>query len=299
MTRLPKAPERDHTGKRSEKKMSDSFQVFVGHASESLADIYLRCLAEELPQPEEVFMRGPFCSVAKTLKSKSLFEPTDDSGVWHTRLVDPCFWTPDYPGCYEILIRCGDTTVTRKWGLRRFGAKNGSFWLDGRRWVLRAAAIADAKVEELPAWRDARMTLQVEPPSDSLLIAASDLGVMLMVDLEKADWRTELARIAQLPAVAIAIVPAEVSLDECRSVAPNLLVAKRIGQGNLMDLAEKADLIIGSADDPARTSCFEFSELPLVGERKAEFDNPVLARAACDRLQADLAPRFQLSGYLV
>ena len=295
MTWLRKAPEKELLGK----NMSDSFQIFVGHASESLADVYLRCLDEELPQPEEISMRGPFCSVARTLKSKSLFQPTNDPSVWHTRLVDPCFWTPDYPGCYEVLIRCGDTTVTRKWGLRRFGAKNGSFWLDGRRWVLRAAATSDVKVEDLPAWRDARMTLQVERPSDELLIQAVDLGVMLMVDLENDNWQTELARIAQLPAVAIAIVPAGVSLSECRAIAPNLLVGKRIGQGNLADLAGKADLVIGAADDPAEASCLEFSELPLVGERKAEFDNPVMARAACDRLQADLAPRFQLSGYLV
>jgi len=295
MTWLRKVLEKDLI----EKYMSDSFQIFVGDASESLADIYLRCLDEEMSQPEEISMRGPFCSVARTLKSKSLFEPTNDPSVWHTRLVDPCFWTPDYPGCYEILIRCGDTTVTRKWGLRRFGAKNRSFWLDGRRWVLRAAATSDVKAEDLPAWRDARMTLQVERPSDELLMEAVELGVMLMVDLENDDWQTELARMAQLPAVAIAIVPAGVPLSACRAVAPNLLVGKRIGQGDLADLAGQADLIIGSADDPAGASCLEFSELPLVGERKAEFDNPVLARAACDRLQADLAPRFQLSGYLV
>lgn len=197
------------------------FVVSFGLATDSLAEVYLRQThgPTDALNGARIDVRGPFCSIAKTLKTNTSFERFQEREVWRARIVDPCFWSPDYPAFYRIRIQVAEQTTELICGLRRFGAKHGQLWLEGKRWVLRAAHQSHVPNATLQEWRAARLTMLAEDSPQTLLESAAKEGVMLVVDLDRQDWSDRLRKAASWPAVAIAVVPASTSLQECRRQA--------------------------------------------------------------------------------
>jgi hypothetical protein len=221
--------------------------------------------------------------------------------------------------------------------VRQWGVRDARFWLNGHRWVWRAASWrthrdARPRGEEPfdPApWQETLMSQVVE--FDELLTeagtqrvsVASTQGVALAVRLRDVTDLDRLSFESHAPALLFAILPADMQVTraEVRAAAPNLLFLAEFA-----DPATPADVAQGwPAQRPAwcdgviGPACPEWlagiraqhPDLPLVA-RRAAGELPDLAlreaagggdvaalRRACERLQAELLSVGDLDGYLV
>jgi hypothetical protein len=84
--------------------------------------------------------------------------------------------------------------------------------------------------------------------------------------------------------------------NKLKQVAPNVLLA-----ANAEDAAnrENADVIVWQVGSDIEVAPFAFNK-PIIAVRPLTLRIPLVdARAACDALQRDLAPRYDLAGYFV
>src|SRR5689334_19006876 len=136
-----------------------NLDVFYGDLTVAQGYVYAR-----LPRPLDDaglslagYVRGPRCLLAETLPvSTSLV----DLGAGPTLLAralipDPCFWSPDLPAIYDVVVelRRGSETIAterREIGLRALGVRGRCFYLDGKKWVLRGVLDASTEAAKLP-----------------------------------------------------------------------------------------------------------------------------------------------------
>jgi hypothetical protein len=252
---------------------------------------------------------------------------------------DPCFWTPELPMLYRAkisgqgpevrgqglaatwgqglegfdrgLVVTGSepenkefTTVERLLGIRRLGVRGSSLILDTDRWVARGIWLERIGADDLKAAREANAVLGGPPPDDNICLEASRNGVPLLIELsgQAENLIAEVRRLGQWPAVFLLILEPRTAVDSAvRSAAKNLLFAARFAadapivpphwaQVLLCDVNAENQMPIGAC------------QLPILARRRALPAGSVVigkARAACDRLQYDLAPVGDFAGYLV
>lgn len=268
-------------------------------------------------------LAGPECRRAITLPvTARLAAVTDgaaaaatDAVVARAILTEPAYWTPELPNLYRLDARLelGGRELAR-WrqpiGLRRFGVRGRSLWLDGRRYVPRGLAATHAI--DLAAFREAALTAVVRDPSEALLAECDAAGVAVIGLLADASGRpfdvaaaiAAIARWARHPAVLVAVMGREGTVAACGEIA----TATRHARGTLL-LACEAD---GSGPPPAVPAGVELlvvtmpaagmpheawrdepPGLPLIAWRpappaEASATGPP-SRRECDSLQAALA----------
>jgi hypothetical protein len=193
-------------------------------------------------------------------------------------------------------------------GLRRLQARAGNLWLDGRRWVFRAARVSAIGPINAAECASSMFGLVLNGWSDQMAAEASLAGAPLAVQLGLDTWQSELCRAARCPAVQLAILPASWTGDASvlRQFAPNLLfVADLIGNNDL-SMPSWPDAILIAADRrELQQVCRLPSRPPILVEtldRPAGPDDSSSIqswRRDCERLQALLAPQFDLNGYIV
>jgi hypothetical protein len=136
---------------------------------------------------------------------------------------------------------------------------------------------------------------------------------VLLIAEVKGDLAAELTRLSRWAAVGIAVVAQGTDVsDAVRAAAPNLLFAQRAA--DFKSARPWAQLILAdAASDPSPSGrgqgegapdqlamLAKNSPLPILAQRRLpEPQSLNAARAACDRLQADLAPLGDFAGYLV
>jgi len=255
---------------------------------------------------------GPHCKYARTLPATFSVSPCEClpgiSNRTQQIITDPCYWTPQLPYLYnfEGEMKLADETV-QPWshtvGFRRWEVEGRNLRLERRRIVLRGVEAADESAIDLHAAHDAEVALLVKEPSDSFLQQASEIGAMVIADLRRVETELtpRLLSLAWQPSVALVLVnpahgfyePPAITLGhtvnakaplEPESIAPEwasvLLVELNAGERppDWLASTEKPVMVIRRGE-----TCSDFQQ----------------ARAACDRLQADLAPQFDLAGYFV
>jgi hypothetical protein len=139
----------------------------------------------------------------------------------------------------------------------------------------------------------------VANPSDELCEQASRVGVLLVAEVAHAD-RTELLRLARWPAVGIVVLPHNAA-EITDSSGHNLLLAKRFASGTPIEPIQGigcALVEIAAIDDLATRDASGNTAL-IAYRRGGPFSNVGEGRAACDRLQRDLAGKGDWSGYIV
>ena len=290
-----------------------ALDVFYGELSVHRALVYAR-----LPRPGDGdgwslagTIRGPRCLHAQTLPAaaKLVDQGPGASLLAQAILPDPVCWTADLPAIYDVtvnLLRGGEVVATarRELGLRRLGPRGRNLVLDGKRWVLRGVNTNSTTARLPREWHEELSALVVRDPSEDLLAEASQWGALAVVDLNgPADAAaSQLRHLARYPAVAIAIVRGPLPTDFAKAdYCPNLLLAAGIGAGEQSRLPPWAELAVVSADSPedfARVA--QTVSIPILAERRLAAALPLdEARAACDRLQRDLAAAGQFAGYIV
>ena len=216
----------------------------------------------------------------------------------------------------------GHPLIERLIGIRRLGVIDRALYLDAKRWVARGVCRDHADISDLPAAREASAVLRVPSPDDAFCLEASRLGVPLFVDLncDKAALLPEIRRLGQWLAVfaiildpVLPIGPAHRAaarntlfavtwprLSETRNARSTGLVPASLGETRLR-VPDWAQLAICPGESTATfAESVRDCPLPILAVRQSAA-NPSIpdARAACDRLQFDLAPLAQFAGYLV
>jgi len=209
----------------------------------------------------------------------------------------------------------GHPTVERLFGIRRLGAIDRSLYLDGKRWVARGVCRARADVSELTAAREVSAVLRVRSPDDAFCLEASRLGVPLLVDpdADAARLLHEIRRLAKWPSVfAIILDPATSITSDHRAAARSTLFAvtwPRLSETRSASLGEPrpravpdwAQLAICPVESTDYfAAAVRDCQLPVIAVRQISPNASIpQARAACDRLQFDLASLGDFAGYLV
>jgi hypothetical protein len=289
-------------------------QIFYGKATDSLAYVYARVPSRpEWIKPRLAgIVRGPRAEGVRTLPTTV---PLVDVGPGDSMLAraivpDPSFWSPDVPAVYDVEVElCDESGVveaaTCQLGIRQFGARGTSWFLGGRRWVLRGLIMDDLPTEKVDVFRSTNTSVVSFDPSEEMCDAASRLGIVLVPFLQGDELRIqqELRRLSRWPAVTMAIIDCEELVEtDLKFLAPNVeLVQLRHEAAAETPDSKWATALAGYADDPVRfQSLFGSSTVPVLAIRPVDPKMDVSdRRAMCDRLQRDLAPIGDFAGYIV
>ncbi len=257
-------------------------------------------------------LRGPSCRYAKTLASSfpiprsEVLQP-GASTFTQTSIVDPCYWTPRLPFLYEFAsdIAYADGTSessSHTVGLRRWEVDGRSFRLERKRMVLRGAVISAEHDVDLLAARDAEVAIAIKNPSTDFLQQASEIGVMVVADTRQseADLTKTLLGYTWQPSVALVIPEMDAAY-----VPHSQLLAEVVGaNGEFSPDSAREDwsqvIVVELNEDERPPRAMQQIDKPLIAIRRGvDYSDLHEARAACDRLQAELAPEFDLAGYFV
>ncbi len=299
--------------------MLNQLCVFHGAASDAEARIYVRAARDDWPADARLSGQiiGPDCDFSQTLPATIRLA---DCGPGETLLAqaivpDPCCWTPELPFLYRarVELRQGDALLAsaeRLFGVRRLGVHGRNLIYNAKRWVLRGIGIAAAEIEhgDSVELRALAATLVVTNPSDAICEHASRQGLQLLADLsqfgvtERIMLVGELQRLAQWPAVGMALLPNGANLPaNVQRLAPNLLLAEAFPADRPASPSPWASVAmceVGAIESFAqrlaacRLPCIAASSLPSESTAAQQ-------RASCDRLQAALAAIGDCAGYVV
>jgi hypothetical protein len=270
---------------------NEQLEIFTHRATESEVLVELG----DLPGIEvrSFQLCGPHCERAHTLPATFQADPGG------TLLVtDPCYWTPQLPFLYdvELSLQLADGT-TATWnhtvGLRRWEIDGRNLFRERRRIVLRAAAVADFDVADLSAAVDAEMALVIRDPSEAFLQRASELGVPIVAD--QRGLSPDLVSYTWQPSVALVLL-------DTATTKPHAIKTTSVAHP-ACDFAANTwpDAITIELSNSERPPAWAATcEKPVIAiRRQGAYAELAEARQACDRLQADLAPQFNLAGYFV
>jgi hypothetical protein len=312
------------------KASAKQLELFFGDASDTVARVYARLPCDETTTGSHLGgeLIGPECRFAQTLSARIPFQDSGPGGTLLTEAVvpDPCFWTPEFPMLYRAKIERKESEVrglgtatdgrvvvsghaaenkgfstVEKWlGIRRLGTRAQSLVLDAERWVPRGLWLERISGDDLKAAREANVVLSGPPPDDEVCLEASRHGVPLLIGLSEQpeNFADEVRRLGQWPAVFLVVLEANTAVASAiRDAARNLLFAAKIAADGPIVPPPWAQVILCDvhAENAQRLGdC----PLPILARRRAPTDINS-ARAACDRLQYDLASVGDFAGYLV
>jgi hypothetical protein len=285
--------------------------VILGRCDDMRAEVYVR--AGGLPIGEEPAtimgtLSGPETRLAVTLPTVGRLVdlgPGPDPGLGGTALArciltEPGYWTPELPHRYrlEAEVRAGGKVVAscrRLVGLRRLGVRGRSLWLEGRRWVPRGVACAAGELE--PAvFREVLATAVMEDPAVEVCEAADAAGVAIIARCGD-DAVAACGRWAEHASVMLAVLPARLgeagvaAVEEVGRRKSRLPLAVEVdGSGPPPVVPRGVDCLVVSLAAGAlpHSAWREPPAVPVLAMRPAA-GSVRDRRAACDRLQADLA----------
>jgi hypothetical protein len=287
--------------------------VFYGDLTANRAFVYARLprRADDSGLTLTGQIRGPRCLHAQTLPSVA---PLIDLGPGPTLLAralipEPCFWSPDLPAIYDVVVNLQRgteivATARREIGLRSLGIRAQNFVLEGKRWIMRGVC-AKSATDTLPrAWHDAAAAYVCPSANDDRLAEASQWGALAVVEISGTSDEiiAQLRQLALHPAAALAVIHGDLPRDFGQSArAPNLLLAQPWNPRDNFTPQPWAHAIWADAFATKPLSDLSSSTtLPIIAVRPLPSSLPLdQARSACDQLQRDLAPIGQFAGYIV
>jgi hypothetical protein len=292
--------------------MVEQFRLDLRDATESSATLDISFSGSPQARDFKASLCGPQCAYARTLTTEFNASASGESN-WQFLVSEPCYWTPQLPFLYELHCQWRDSSnqqheLNRQIGLRRLTARRDSLYWDGKRIVLRGLTVAKLKTDMISDARQAEVALIVTGLNEEQCDLADKHGVPLVADLRGADESVEnLLFLASHASVLMLLVDGSQELPCERLQFPS---------GTLLAVASnpKDDPTTSAARPPAWANLIAVELAPGM-QPPAWMANPAkpviairseplyadffLARAACDQLQAALAPDFDLAGYFV
>lgn len=261
-------------------------------------------------------VRGPFCEFAKTLTAdfplKKVIHAGLETDSVEALILDPCYWTPQLPFLYEFQLTLKMTdgseksAVTRA-GVTRLHCLEDHLRLNLKRIVLRGAHCDQLDEASFQQARESETALIVNCPDEQVCELASRWGVPLIVDLRNVSqpWQEASRKLDWFPAVMLVLLSKEQMSDigqGRRWPQQSFVAICTETKPSLEQIAKlKCDLLAVELSCTQRPpEGIANLEVPVIAIRTdADYADFTAARAACDRLQAELAPEFDLAGYFV
>ncbi len=258
---------------------------------------------------------GPFCHYAHTLPTNSPLVRAEPDALCAEAIVpDPCYWSAELPMIYRVSVELrDDEQVVQSWnfdyGMRALQAQRHSFYLEGRRWVMRGVCVDRCESFDAGPWRDASAVMMLVDPDEDVCREASEKGVWLIARFTAptANLTAKLQRLTRWPAVAMVVFDSNVKLDdEARQTAGNVILAQQLGADSAMPVSPWAKTIVAYVDDQSMLpEAARSATLPVIAVRRVAtpsgdvFESLSELRHECDLLQRDLAKQGDFAGYLV
>ncbi|MFN0020137.1 MAG: hypothetical protein ACKVP0_17900 [Pirellulaceae bacterium] len=289
----------------------DNLDVFYGELTPARATVYARLEGLENATGLSLsgFVRGPRCFYSTTLLSTY---PLSDAGpgpslVAKALVPDPCYWSPETPNIYDVTVelRRGQDIIAsevRQIGFKPLGISGRFFTWEGKPWVMRGIKQVNSTIEtDIFAWRDQGAVLVGVPSSDELRLA-SEKGILVycMLAADADRLKSELRRVSYHPAVFAFGTCYPDRGSGLKGVAPNVLLFFYGIVDQEYPLPHWASFGHIAAGEPQETAevALQTAE-PIVLSKFHAKSSLSEARAAADKLQADLAPYGQFAGYIV
>jgi hypothetical protein len=284
--------------------------IALGRCADERAEVFVRPAGGPLADGCRIVgtLAGPRRGRDTTLPVTVRLQPTVAGGPARAILTEPAYWTPGLPNLYRLEARLEGgaepaCATDRLVGLRRFGVRGRSLWLDGHRWVPRAVAASGS--DALAACKAAAVAAVITEPDEPLLAQADAIGVAVVAVVSSATSADPAAVVAMLaawaahPAAVVAVLPAGLSPDlvaaialESRPRRDTLLLAATVAGAVPPPASIPAGVdVLAVAFDPGGTpheAWREGAAVPLVAWRR-EPTMPAMGRGPCDALQATLA----------
>jgi hypothetical protein len=256
---------------------------------------------------------GPNCLHARTLPTvfrlHARRDPESGAASAEVLVTDPCYWTPALPFLYTLIVELQmadgtEMTVSHPLALRRWCADGPNLRLERKRVVLRGAEMRRPEAGVLPTAHGVETALLVRQPDLAFCREANRQGVAIIADFRSmsGDALSALRACAWQPSVMMALVDDAAGEKLGRLAAPLLAaVVRRTDNDTAAVDRPWADVIaVEVAVDERPPAWLATCGKPVVAIRRgATYAAVYGARAACDRLQGDLAPEFNLAGYFV
>jgi len=300
--------------------MHYQFQFTVSEQTESSARVFLEFPTEAGNRSLTGKLVGPHCEYARTLPAEfsfAEFSPPDigifsdlNRPKYTTQVIDPCYWTPELPFLYDLQVSLQmengqNVEYQAKIGLTRWECHWRNLRLESRRIVLRGASIEQPSTDSIPAARAANTALLVDRYDRTFCDVADQIGVIVCLDLRTAgdSLRSILSQINSSTSVFLVLI----SSDQRRQKnldnlwPSNCIVAEFLSTTSPEDYTDLGTVVAFELRGEERPpSWIAKAPRPVIVIRRGEdYADLTAARAACDRLQAELAPEFDLAGYFV
>lgn len=284
--------------------MIDGVSVRLSEATESSVRVTLVASSNaNLGGQWELY--GPHCEYGRTLPSTFQGRATACNGV-EFLVTEPCYWSPAMPFLYELRqVGAQGAAQRHTLGLRRLIAHGPNLRLAGERIVLRGAGLPGLDESTARDTHDAECAVVLTNGNACSLRTASRFGAsVLLITAVDADLPRLIETVSWHPAVA-GILADRRSLSATASraaKAAGILLAQTYDGSNWSDaesLSPDASLIAATLAEGERPPAWMAScGRPVVAIRRTPaYADLRQGRAACDRLQAELAPEFDLAGY--
>ncbi|MEX1041008.1 MAG: hypothetical protein WDZ51_10275 [Pirellulaceae bacterium] len=257
---------------------------------------------------ERFYLTGPFSDLARTLPVRHRFLPRPGEEVWRALVPDPILWAPRNPA-YYCIQREADTTgaLRAEHGipitLRDLYARKQSFYLEGRRWVMRAGDARLLSSDSVPAddWREAGLTMITGGESPPSARALTRQGITWVADLRAINSTDEVVRWIdpyRTEAALTAVVVAEgIEFTAIKKASPHLLVGRFFDSADNPENASRADFrVVRRSDLPQAIQTAVAGPLVLADSLESPVLSPPDLRVACDQLQAAVSGSGNLAG---
>jgi hypothetical protein len=285
--------------------------LFTGEVNENIAHVYVRLPRRHANQKITGRIRGPFNAYSQTLPANATFRDLGPGDTVLARAVvtDPCTWSPECPALYRLTLNItldqssGAELMVHEFGIRRFAARDKHFYLDGRRWVARGICETSPEQasEPITSFREqAAVCITTAKHAPERLRSAAHEGVVVFVDatgIPRETLPAELQRWAKYPSLFLVLLDKAPPIEKLKSSLPNLLFAQRLFPNQPPE--PWADVAWFELQESFPPTSLTYLPIPTIIKRSGRWSSLAEARAACDQLQADLAPLGQFAGYVV
>jgi hypothetical protein len=293
--------------------VASQIRLELTEATENLARLRLVARAgDELPGVVAVAGQvvGPRCAYARTLPAAwpLAADSTRSPGELALAAVfpEPCYWTSDLPFLYEALVEARLASgelhpLVHTFGLRRLEVAGRSFRLERKRSVFRGAVQSDLSDANLGTAHNADATLIARDASEAELLRADEIGARLIIDMSRSqgDLQRLGPDISWHPSVHALFVSEGNRLDKGSRVPLGLAIDVLRGSSEAAAGAADFVAIYLNANERPPAWVARLDKPVIVIRRGTAYADIQRARSACDALQAELAPEFDLAGYFV
>jgi hypothetical protein len=216
---------------------------------------------------------GPNCEYTRTLPDRIPVAPMrrtdqypDNQARACARVLEPCFWSPEHPFCYELELelRHGDRVVDMRritMGLRHLAVTRGELLLNGQTLFVEGVKhFAESSIAELESWHEINCAAFLAEASHKICDRTDRWGPMVFHVLmpRQGEALEQVAQLRTHPSLAMWVLPPGLNgeplrgfVEAIRQRDPTRPIARLMATNEITDVSEPVEVRLLSIDHPA------------------------------------------------